>query len=950
MKACTLFLCLLALLLPLAALAEETRLRCIADTNLSSYESERDFNYGQSTRLRLKGIQMMALFRFDTAPVKDWRVEKATLYLRYAGNDRKLRTLGLSTVSAPWEEGTGAGERKPGEVCFMWRALGKERWAGPDTDFTDVSFTAGNTLAAYADVKDVGDGWIAVDVPARLAQAMIAGVTYGLAVTDEKGQTMANNDVYSREQSASAPYMVVVGRPVAAARPYPVRDLAAAPEPGRADFAHGALRLTFTAPSGALAYDVRYTLPDGTVGLAARYALPFAAPGEQQSILLDGLPPDANVTVGITSWSETGARGQAAVINGKASAAKFKPAPLTIPSVSAASGQEPQAYGGAFRVWAYPDTEKAHPVGGSLLEEAGPERYAGAPTGGYRRDNSVWDGRIIQLAAARNEFVAFHLLIEAANGSLKGVRVRGLDALAGASGGSLKPLRAFYRDWYVKDGEWFPEVCVPLNGAFDIPAADNGIPGQRNQSLFVEMLVPKEAAPGRYTGEIAVSAEGVPPVKIPVTLTVNALTLPDTLSFDISLNTYGTMGHLFGLDDRTPEYRALEREYHRMAHLHRATLAVLGYSHSGNITTNYAPPLEGGGAATRVSDWSAWDAQFGPYLDGSAFAGLPRAGVPVTHLYLPFHEAWPADIRKHYNYQQTVAEYPAMIVEHAMKAPPIEEAMDKEFGDEFKAVVRQFAEHFREKGWTKTQFQFYNNDKYYYKDPKQGGRGTSWWLLDEPNHRDDWLALAYFARLFREGMKGFAGVPILHREDISRPQWQRDYLDELVDLMVVGGELYNKGPLLRDYQRKGGVRYWNYASANPVRQTNLSMEAWAVRAWLAGAEALVPWQSVGGDENYTKPDETALLLPGRRFGIMGPVASLRLKALRRAQQDAEYLALLAKGKGWDRDQVAAAIADLVKLKGTFEQENAEDAGRFRFGPLRAADFAALRRAIAAALQ
>ena len=37
-----------------------------------------------------------------------------------------------------------------------------------------------------------------------------------------------------------------------------------------------------------------------------------------------------------------------------------------------------------------------------------------------------------------------------------------------------------FRDWYVRDGEWYPEVAVPLDGAFSIPDARNGIAGQRN--------------------------------------------------------------------------------------------------------------------------------------------------------------------------------------------------------------------------------------------------------------------------------------------------------------------------------------------------------------------------------------------------------------------------------------------------------------------------------------
>jgi hypothetical protein len=948
----TLLVCLLVALLSCAAQAEEVRLRCTANTNLSSYETERDLNYGKSARLRLKGIEMLALFQFDTAPVAGWNVEKATLYLRYAGNDRKLRTLGISTISALWQEGTGTAEQKPGETCFDWSAFGQRRWAGPDTDFTDVSFTTGHTLASYADLKVLNDGWIAVPVEPRLVQALIAGVSYGLAVTDEKGQTAANNDIFSREQSGSEPYLVVQGSPGSAQLPAPVQNVKLAADSRHADFSSGALRLTFLAPRDAFAYEVTCT-PEGA-GAAQRvprYTIPFATPGQPQTLSLKGLAPAARQAVEIVPISATGVRGAAMRAIGISSAAEPKPAPLPAPPNTVLRAQEPPLHSGLLRLWAYPDTEKAEPVSGNLLEEVGSEKYAGPPAGDYRRANTVWEGGTIRLFAARSEFVGVHLLIEAANVPLKGVTVHAPETFQNAAGRSAwKPRVTLFRDWYVRDGsDWFPEVCVPLTTPFDIPAADNAVPGQRNQSVFVDLYVPRDVAPGLYRSELLVSAEGVSQVRVPIEITVNSLTLPDTLSFDISLNTYGTVGHLFGIDDTTPAYRALEREYHRMAYLHRATLAILGYSHSNNFSTNYAPPLEGSGANLHVQDWTAWDTQFGPYLDGSAFADLPRRGVPISHFYLPFHEAWPVDIRTHYHYQQTTNDYPALIAEHALQAPPIEQAFDPEVGEGFVAVARQFAEHFRAKGWTRTQFQFYQNDKYYYKDPKMGGRGTSWWLLDEPNHRDDWLALAYFARFFRQGIQAVAGVSMLCREDISRPQWQRDYLDGLVDLMVVSGELYTKGPLLRDLQERLGVRYWNYGTANAVRRSNTEAEAWAVRAWLAGADGIVPWQSVGEEENYTRAEPTALLLPGKRFGMIGPVASLRLKALRRAQQDAEYLVLLAAAQHWDRAQVAAALDNILAPQGTFAQNNAEDAGSYRFDSLRASDFEAMRRAAAEAI-
>lgn len=940
----------LVLLTPVGARADEARLRCIADTNLSSYEGERDLNYGASNRIRLKGIQMMALFRFDMAPVAHWIVERATLHLRYAGNDRRLRTLGFSTVSAPWEEGSGVGEKRAGETCFSWSGLGSRSWAGPQSDFTDVSFTADGTVAAYADLSLMADGWFSVPVDPRIVQAMAAGVSYGMAVTDEKGQTAANNDVFSREQSNSQPYLVVEGHVSTEAAPTAISEAATKIDPAHADFTTGALTLQWTAPATVYAVEIKTPNIGASGAAASRNQIRLAQPGRRQSMVIAGLPPGRPLTLELTPIGVDGRRGRTISVKGMASAAVAKPSPFTrIP----APPYQPGTIGDErVRVSAYPDTEKANPISSQLLDAAGPAGY-GSPGAGAGAPNAVWDGRAVRLSAARNEFVAFHLLIEAVSPPLRGVAVLpGTRFLPAASGKSALPWEvgmALYRDWYVRDRDWFPEVCVPLTGPLDIPASDNGVLGQRNQSVLVELLTPRDAVPGLYRGLVQVAVGGRKALAIPVLLEINALALPDRLGFDVSLNTYGTMGGPFGLDDRTPEYRALEREYHRMAHRHRTTLALLGYSHTGSTSTHYAPPLEAQGASLRVRDWSDFDTQFGPYLDGSAFQDMPRKGVPITHFYLPFHEAWPVDIRNHYSYQQTVTEYPALITEHAMTAPPIEQAASASLRTQFTDVTKQFADHIRSKGWSDTDFQFYQNDKYYYKDPKTGGRGTSWWLLDEPNHRDDWLALAFFARLWKIGIGSGAGARFVHREDISRPQWQRDYLDGLVDLMVVSGEIYTKQPLMRRYRERLGVRLWNYGAANAVNRPNTDMQAWAVRAWLAGADAIVPWQSVGADENYARPDETALLLPGVRFGISGPVASLRLKALRRAQQDVEYLRLLCDAKHWSRDQAAAAVAGLLKIDVSFQQETPDDAGRYRFGPIRAADFSEMRRSIAAAI-
>jgi len=314
-------------------------------------------------------------------------------------------------------------------------------------------------------------------------------------------------------------------------------------------------------------------------------------------------------------------------------------------------------------------------------------------------------------------------------------------------------------------------------------------------------------------------------------------------------------------------------------------------------------------------------------------------------LYLPFHEHWPGAIET-YGWQPTATEYQAMIAEHAT-APPIGEAFPPEYQDRFRTVARQFAQHVEDKGWRQTQFQVYFNNKYNFKDPQQGGRGTSWWLLDEPMHRDDWLALRFFAGLLRSAVPNRT----LHlRADISRPQWQRDWLDGLVDLDVVGNAYYQYRQRTSDWLRSEGAVAWTYGSANAVGQPNTQAVAWCLKAFLAGADGVVPWNSIGGDGNYDKPSETALIVPGKRFGIDGPVASLRLKALRDGQQEVERLRLLGAREGLTREQLAAGVAKLLDLSAAAQTKGGEDAGWLAFGQVSPDDLHRLRMAVAAWLE
>lgn len=876
-----------ALLAPVIGQPEVLRLDVVADTNLSEYPTERGLNYGTSTQLRLKGIQMFALMEFDLQPIAQATLNRAVLRFRAARDDHRLRTIGLYTVAEPWVEGTGQGEEAPGATWLS--PDGTARPWGPGPDFLAVSFTHGYTRVGYAEIRDLGDRWLEVEVDPELIHAMVARASYGLLITDETGQTRANNDIHSREQSGSEPYLLVEigGAPeVALAAPM---DLTVQPLPAEATPDTGAAMASWKPVAGAFAYRCRIEGRD-----LPRWLIPWPDDGAEPQIILTGLAPGSPVSLSVCAVDRQGREGPSATIEGRASAVRPNPLHLPTPPEEPAGPELVQAP--SFTVYT-----------GSVLDKVDPTRAPDLPTRGVR------------LRAARNEFVAAMLVIDAPQGGLEDIRVTAAP-LEGEAGGLPTP--DLYRLWYLNDGGWRPEVCLPLQDW-----VDNGIPGQRNQSFLVELYVPHAAPPGRYTGEVTVSRGGES-ARVPLEVLVGSPVLPDRLGFVLELNSYGDVAWQYGVESGSPEYIAIERVYHRVAHRHRANWDPLPYNQAGEVIRGGAPPLEGSGAQKRVADWSGWDARYGPLLDGSAFADLPRSGVPVHGLYLPFNENWPASMELYRAHVDEPA-YPDMLIEHALTAPPIEEAFDPRYPQEFTAIVREFAAHVVERGWSLPWLQIYFNNKVDFRNPEQGGRGSSWWLLDEPMHRDDWLALRYYTGLARVGTP-----PLISRGDISRPQWQPRWMDGSFDLMCVAGELFEHHALCMELAKRGAalgrpVTFWHYGTANAVGRPNAEAVAWAWAAFLAGADGILPWNTIGGDGNFEEPADTAILYPGRRFGIDGPVVSLRLKAMLRGAQDVELLRLLAERTGAERRDLRAVFGPLVT--GTTVQAYAEDAGRLEFG-------------------
>jgi len=168
------------------------------------------------------------------------------------------------------------------------------------------------------------------------------------------------------------------------------------------------------------------------------------------------------------------------------------------------------------------------------LVQGGPPCAVWWAEGAYKvmKDDPVPGAKdgVIRIAAARNEYEPF-LVVLRPDVRLDAVRVAA-GPLAGEKGGTIGPAdMSICHVEYVKvttptdnlgKAGWWPDPLPPYDGPFPASAGEN-------HPLWITVRVPKDARPGLYRGEIAVSAASWSCL-IPVELLVRGFTLPDRSS------------------------------------------------------------------------------------------------------------------------------------------------------------------------------------------------------------------------------------------------------------------------------------------------------------------------------------------------------------------------------------------------------------------------------------
>ena len=972
-----------------SARAADVTLPITADNSICAYPAEQSDNMGASPRIKMKGIENILILNFDATPIRSCLITRATLHIRGTEKNMMVRKVGLSTIATDWSEGRQASEAKggKGDSTFLSPDGTDRPWAGPGGTFLAVVWGRGGTLWSQTFTKPDADQWYDIDIDPRLIEACAARLSCGLAVSDDNGQTMSvikeidpatnqsNNHFYAREQANAAPRLIIqmvsgaaMGAPLP---PVQLANVEVKPWDAGSDFTAGGLEIAFPGPKTAdearatLGYRIQVASNDGPLVDLPRWQHPAPPPpGERVRALLKNQPPNAKVRVHIDVIGRAWAVIALADAAGQSGPALSLPPALVLErpaTAPAAPAADPPAIPHA-RVFAIPDLAKANPITGNVLEDpAGPGKYeADSAAGGYRSANPAWSAmdRTIHLAGVRGEWVAAQIVCENTTDKPQPVefKVTPADLTAATndervikiSRSAFTLSRAWYQHVGKSDRAWYADPLIPLGpGApFSVPDPRNAIAHQTNQTVYLELFIPKDALPCVYQGPLVVVADNVA-LPLHIQLEVAPARIPDAAHFVFSMNAYESPGRAFG-NAAAPEFLAAERAFYTMAHLHRTTLAILHYSHAGDYAPGAALPLAGSGKAMHIADWSAWDQRFGPLLDGSAFKGTPRE-LPIDHFYLTMAEHYPTPMDKGYKWNNVAWE------DHWKMAGPIEEGFSQEYQDAWSAVAADMMRHFAAQHYG-TKFQVYLNDKYYYKqyDPKRKGpgRGVSFWLLDEPVHIDDFAALNFFGRLFRNA-QALAGAEAarttLFRADISRPEWGRDTLDRTVDLNV-SGALRDHRDLLEDFQARHNQTLWTYGSTPPSTQSAYAIDAQALDLFSRGVDGYVPWLVLGSEENWTTFAQTCVIYSGKPVGITGPVASLRLKAFRRGEQDVEILRLYAERKNlFDHDpnrlRLAKILSAAIPSSRAASALDSQGAVVETLTDLHPEDFAALRAAL-----
>jgi hypothetical protein len=239
----------------------------------------------------------------------------------------------------------------------------------------------------------------------------------------------------------------------------------------------------------------------------------------------------------------------------------------------------------------------------------------------------------IDIKAARNEFEPFQIVVAGPAATVTATAT----ALAGNDGAIPKPF--LYREEYMDcknvsgpdgaKGKW-PDALIPDTDdvlgekrnafPFDVPSGENRV-------IWVDLLVPQNATAGVYTGTVNITSPDAGNASVSVTLTVWDFSIPSTSSLRSFFGTgYGSIQKGHGSSYGDSLFVAIKQRYHRLLLDHRIT----------------ASNFDDGDPTLRTIKQ-----RYGAFLDGTAQSRLPGAKyTSIEAILLDPARAWVDSAKK----------------------------------------------------------------------------------------------------------------------------------------------------------------------------------------------------------------------------------------------------------------------------------------------------------------
>lgn len=595
----------------------------------------------------------------------------------------------------------------------------------------------------------------------------------------------------------------------------------------------------------------------------------------------------------------------------------------------------------AYSVWALPANCRVFPVG-----ESSPDVDDGTLRQ-LKNTSSMWESasRRIRLVAARRETAAFQLIVQRKGDGLSDIHIR-CTGLQGSNFVLAESNVHFFLAGYTREaGVFYPDILVPFTAGgvtpFSIPHQIDRlelVPGQENQSIWVDVDVPADTTAGLYRGTLTVSAgtgSMASTQTLELELEVLNVTLPAERSVAIALDVYGGIIKHLKMDSTRDEMLDLEQKFYRLAREHRMFVNAIRFAQSGAPRKGYLPEFSRGEQGELKADWADFDKRYGAYLDGTAFDD----GIPVEQFCLYFNQFWPAQ-------QWPKADF----LDPACTSPEKAryEALWLEYG-------REYIRHFREKGWNRVLFTVKLN---HYKRANQDF--PLLWNTDMPRTEEDFKAVAYYAGLIHRTFSNATPIRVQFRVDPLHSFCRAAGCDFKV------WDEHRAGELMKDIDL--WCFEWDHGFSHPEELRKLKAKGKAVAVYRHGWTCLEPapifrglgwilWErGLTGYAGWNQPHDNLkawredprdnyTMYVGWDGGGKAAFPSMRLKMQRDSLADYELLKLAS---AQDPVRTAALAARIVRVV----SPPAGESGQRFAQPIPASDpnaYAEARRELAAIL-